>query len=267
MTLLSMILLDSPNLIKAMSIDSSHHYNIPFQFYNDTHIFFIQGGRGEFTIDGHTFTAGEGDFIVCHPGISYAASSFNNDPLKAIFMAISNIHISDKTKGYIIDEGAPPLFRLHKNRMIIEKLMLDIVSEFKEPQLGSTEMITALLRSLIVHLIRSLTVEEVSSYSSASQTVKSYIEQNYKLDLSLSDLASIVYVSPYHLAHLFKNETGMSPIQYLIQCRIEEAKRLLKYTDLSVREISASVGYPNANYFNLLFKKMTGNSPGKYRRH
>jgi YesN/AraC family two-component response regulator len=51
----------------------------------------------------------------------------------------------------------------------------------------------------------------------------------------------------------------------LIYCRIEEAKRLLLGTDLSISDISVRIGYPNSNYFNQIFKKMVGMTPGKFR--
>jgi AraC-like DNA-binding protein len=79
-------------------------------------------------------------------------------------------------------------------------------------------------------------------------------------------LAKLVHINAYHLAHTFKEDTGMAPIQYLVHCRIEESKKLLTYSDLSISEIAMKVGYPNANYFNLLFKKMAGVPPGVYRK-
>jgi YesN/AraC family two-component response regulator len=97
------------------------------------------------------------------------------------------------------------------------------------------------------------------------QNVKAYIENNFEQDLSVKDLAELVFVSPYHLIHMFKNEVDMAPIQYLIYCRMEEAKRLLECTDLSNSEISVRIGYPNPNYFSQVFKKMIGVTPGKYR--
>ncbi|MHB8061556.1 MAG: helix-turn-helix transcriptional regulator, partial [Ruminiclostridium sp.] len=108
-------------------------------------------------------------------------------------------------------------------------------------------------------------IAENRPISPISYKVKMYIEENFQKDLSLNDLSDIVYVSPYHLAHTFKDEMGVSPIQYLINCRIEAAKKLLQNSSKSVVEIASQVGYSNANYFNILFKKATGKSPGKFR--
>lgn len=94
-----------------------------------------------------------------------------------------------------------------------------------------------------------------------------YIEENYSGNISLNDLSAIVFVSPYHLSHIFKASRGVSPIQYLIGVRIERAKEMLKNTTLSVAEIAAAVGYPNTNYFNDIFKRSAGVTPGRFRKN
>ncbi|WP_420491993.1 helix-turn-helix domain-containing protein [Neobacillus drentensis] len=58
----------------------------------------------------------------------------------------------------------------------------------------------------------------------------------------------------------------ISPIQYLITHRIEVDKTMLVHSDLPIRKIASEVGYPNENYINLLFKKFTEYSPGKFRK-
>lgn len=73
-------------------------------------------------------------------------------------------------------------------------------------------------------------------------------------------------MSPYHLAHIFKEITGMSPIHYMIRCRVGEAQNLLISTDYSATQIAAIVGYTNINHFNAIFAKLVGLPPIRYRR-
>lgn len=96
--------------------------------------------------------------------------------------------------------------------------------------------------------------------------IKEYIENNYEKNITLSSLSDTFFVSPFHIAHLFKEKFDISPIQYLIKTRIKIASELLIQTGYTVFEISNLVGYPNANYFNIIFKRFTGMSPGKYRK-
>lgn len=91
--------------------------------------------------------------------------------------------------------------------------------------------------------------------------VKEFIDSRYMEEISLQRLANEFFISPDYLSHVYKEHIGSSPINYLIMVRIGHAKKLLLTSDLSVQEIAKSVGYNNANYFSILFRKATGLSP------
>lgn len=105
-----------------------------------------------------------------------------------------------------------------------------------------------------------------SSSVSVAETIKSYIDQNFAMDLSRNDLADLVFLHPDYAARIFRNQIGISLNNYMIQRRIEEAKRLLKTTGLPVNVIADKVGYGNYSYFTKLFKKETGYTPQEYRK-
>ncbi|MFS1511067.1 helix-turn-helix domain-containing protein [Chengkuizengella sp. SCS-71B] len=88
-----------------------------------------------------------------------------------------------------------------------------------------------------------------------------FIKKNYAKSLTLSDAAKHVNRNSYYISHLFKQETGMSFIEYLQKKRIEEAKKLLEASNLNLSDISVKVGFSDANYFSRVFKKITGDSP------
>lgn len=93
-----------------------------------------------------------------------------------------------------------------------------------------------------------------------------YINQNYKGELYLEKIAIHFNMKPKYFSYYFKREYGMGFNEYLTQLRIEEAKRLLKNSVLSISEISQQVGYQNQVTFNTAFKKYTGFSPTSYRK-
>jgi two-component system response regulator YesN len=95
--------------------------------------------------------------------------------------------------------------------------------------------------------------------------VKSYIEQNYQDELSLTLVAGVVNVNSNYLSVMFKNQTGESFVDYFTRVRIEKAKQLLKDVRLKTYEVGELVGYRDAAYFSKVFKKSIGMSPGEYR--
>lgn len=95
--------------------------------------------------------------------------------------------------------------------------------------------------------------------------VLSYIEQNYKSDISLSELAGYFYLSKEHLSRLFKKETGQNLFSYIMALKLKEAKRLLTETDMTLDDIAVELGFSNGNYFSKVFKKNELVSPKDYR--
>ncbi|MFW5435824.1 AraC family transcriptional regulator [Paenibacillus apiarius] len=92
-----------------------------------------------------------------------------------------------------------------------------------------------------------------------------YIQEHYSETITLESLAESLNYSVPHLSALFKKRTGYSPIDYLIQIRIDRAASLLVETAATLREIAEGVGYRDPYYFSRLFKKYRGVSPDRFR--
>lgn len=95
--------------------------------------------------------------------------------------------------------------------------------------------------------------------------VQKDILQNYNNKLQLASYASKYFVNANYLSQLFKQETGKSFTQYLLDVRLMKAEYLLKETDFTINEISGQVGYPDYGHFSKIFKKHRGVSPQNYR--
>lgn len=96
------------------------------------------------------------------------------------------------------------------------------------------------------------------------QTVE-LIRAKYKTDLSLQVAADEVGISPSYLSQLFKDELGETFIEYVTRFRVEQAKRLLLSTDLTLQRIAEEIGYTSVQQLFRVFKKKLGMTPGEYR--
>ena len=106
---------------------------------------------------------------------------------------------------------------------------------------------------IVVQLMRNASVSAVPIHSRLPAnrqcaTVKRYIDHHYKENITLDQLAEKVSITKYYMVHAFKREYGVSPINYIINCRIKEGKRLLAETDLSLSDRS----YSGLFFFQLL---------------
>ena len=95
--------------------------------------------------------------------------------------------------------------------------------------------------------------------------VLDYIGDNLRDDLSLSQLASVVGMSPHYFAELFRKSTGQTPHQYVLLQRIERAKQRLRDPDRSVIEVGLDAGFQNPSHFARAFRKLVGTSPSRFQ--
>lgn len=102
-------------------------------------------------------------------------------------------------------------------------------------------------------------------HNSIIKTVRKYIEEHYMEKLTLDKIAQSVSLSPSYLSVLFKKKMNLSIHDYLLRIRIEKSIELMENRDLSIKEIMTQCGIESQSYYNKIFKKMIGLSPGKYR--
>jgi AraC-like DNA-binding protein len=93
-----------------------------------------------------------------------------------------------------------------------------------------------------------------------------YMNENLNASITLASVARCAGLSKPHLIHLFKQTVGYSPIDYFLRMKIQRASQLLDLTDLSLKEISLTIGMEDPYYFSRMFKKIMGHSPTAYRR-
>jgi transcriptional regulator GlxA family with amidase domain len=113
---------------------------------------------------------------------------------------------------------------------------------------------------------RSRVVPKRAIHDARVRIVIDFMHANLHRKISLTDLGTAVNLSNGHFSRLFKAETGLSPIEYLIRLRMEKARHLLTTSLLSVKEIMALAGYGNRSPFIQHFSRYYGPAPSEYRK-
>lgn len=147
----------------------------------------------------------------------------------------------------------------------VARLLEIMEEEYFDKQADRPAALSNITAYLIILLERASGAECAESPDPA-ESVKNYIENNYRSNITLAALSETFFISPFHISHIFKEKYSVSPIRYLLNVRINAAKKLLVSTNKPIAEIAAEVGYANANYFQILFKRFTGMSPGAFRK-
>ena len=125
-----------------------------------------------------------------------------------------------------------------------------------------TALFVRIARRFVGHL--SLPTSKGLS-SERLQRVRDYVEAHLDEDLSLTALADIACLSPYHFSRSFKEAVGVGPQRYVIQRRLERAKTMLRRTREPLALIALEAGFGDQSHFTTIFRREMGVTPGRFR--
>ncbi len=144
---------------------------------------------------------------------------------------------------------------LEKNLTFINKVM----------QINNQEDLCAWISTALNEFVELVYSSQDAKKVTQIRPAINYIDANYDKPIALADIARISHLSVSRLAHIFKEQMGITIIDYLTSVRIERAKQLLLATEQSCSEICFQVGYNNQSYFSRTFKELVGMSPRQFR--
>jgi len=204
------------------------------------------------------------DLIVVNANVLHTELSQPESPLEYIVLGVEGLEATGGEDGYA-------MLHLHSGwRELLSCLSL-MLQEAHEGLPGHEAVCGHLLEVVLVRLGRQgeLSLGTEASGPRASREcgqVRRYIDNHFKENLSLDQLAQLAHVNKYYLAHAFRREFGTSPISYLISRRVEESRFLLRETDHNLALIAQMLGFSSPSYFSQCFRRVEGVSPIEYRR-
>jgi len=251
-----------------------------WRYIDHSHPFFelfgVIGGKASVRYNGKHYIVKGPCLLVYEPGKMHKEASDPETPWHMIYIGVeikekNNILKSLFDKGF---KGLPVIESVNEVKNGLE-ILRDIYREASERKLGWQEVVNGLVYKLIreLHSDSGYLEKEEKRISPVQEErrkiittkVKQYIESHYDKKLTLEDLTEVVYLSPYYLSHMFKEETGYSPIQYVINTKIRIAKELLKDPNLTISQTAERIGYDSIHYFSKLFTAVEGITPSTYR--
>ncbi|MBD2036149.1 helix-turn-helix transcriptional regulator [Leptolyngbya sp. FACHB-321] len=159
-----------------------------------------------------------------------------------------------------------------KQDLQLHQIAMLLLAELESGGMMGQLYVESLTQVLAIHLLRhystvtqTITSENRSLNHIQLQQTIDYIHTYLNRDLSLAELASVINISPTYFASLFKQAMGISPHQYVIQQRVEQAKVMLKRTNLTIADIALQVGFSNQSHLTRHFKRFTGMTPKQIR--
>lgn len=233
-----------------------------------TELFYCLEGEGQFLLSGKLFPVQPDTLVIVNPQVEHTELSLNASPLEYVVLGVSGIEFLFGTP-----DASYALLNCQSQRERLRSLLHTLLIEIDHSLDGCETVCQDLLEVLLIWLVRTKALSlQVQTPAAAAATnrecavVKRYIDENYRENLSLDQLADIAHINKYYLAHSFQKEYGVSPITYLGRRRIEESKHLLSDTSHSMAQISEMMGFSSPSYFSQCFRKAEGVTPNEFRR-
>ncbi len=228
---------------------------------------------------------GTADMIVLYFGFKNAANLENiarnaNYPANIPY-AVTKLTIEsfiqfasgENTPPFSDDYLDPFLTIKGKNRLDIAGIVERIFKESKSDAYGKDLMMQFLTMELLVSLSRGLREEWEDSIRVRTGKAKELVEiareflvENHERNISISEVATYVFLSQSYFTRAFREHIGMSPMSFLIQLRLDHACQLLEQKDIKISGIAKQVGFTSTQRFNEAFRKHMGIAPMKYRK-
>jgi AraC family transcriptional regulator len=194
--------------------------------------------------------------------------------LEAVNIYLSGAHLQRLAESLGLDPARAQIIdRFAVRDPLIEQIGRALLGELRTRGVGSELFGDAVAETLALHLLRQhsaatprLPAIKRGLAGHQLRRVAEYVAAHLGEDFGLDELSQIVGLSRYHFSRMFKLATGLTPLQYVAERRLDQARQLLAGDRLSIAEISATLGYSSQSHFTAHFRRGTGVTPGAFRR-
>ena len=250
-----------------------NHKHDYYEFY-----FFLEGEMS-IIIEGTTFRLKPGDVVLIPPGVYHYAMVHNQEvPYRRFVFWISKSyynHLMENSSvyGYVLQYVTDMQLYIFHNDIIsfntIQSKILQLMEEIQSKQFAWEEKTTICVSDLLLHLNRIVYEKNHSKSQSEEknlyQNLIYYIENHIDEELSLEQIARAFYVSKYHIAHVFKDNIGISLHQYITKKRLKISKEAIE-SGMSIKEAFAMSRLNEYSSFFRAYKKEYGISPKESKK-
>lgn len=266
----------NPRILFVFKRTANHKCPVAYHNHDFSTLIYVLSGSSSYKIDDKLYKVKKGDVIAINPDIYHGKTLELDEEITELHIGINNISLPNLPKDFLIDSKNDPIVVFNKHGLDFYRCCYEIIKEQDKNELGSELLLKALVMKLLVIYLREIKASEdkeeqnslvFDNYDKVGivTSIIEYMNENYMKSISLDKISRNIYLSPVYISKIFKEETGESPINYLIKIRLSMAMKKLEQGKLSIKEISESVGYNDAYHFSKLFKKKYGFPPSKYK--
>lgn len=254
------------NLLYISHARSDRHWQSILHAHPFMELFYIVNGTGLFRTETDTFLVQQDDLVIINPNVMHTEVNQEKETLEYIVLGLDGFFFGSADNALV----PYSIHSMKNHRTELLFYMKSIIQEAHDKQQSYIEVCQNLLE-ILIYLVARLTKSNpnfatIDKVSRECRFMEQYMDEHFADDITLDTLSELTHMNKYYIVHAFKKYKGVSPISYLINRRISEAKSLLESSDFPISKIAQQVGFSSQSYFSQVFRKEVDISPGAYRK-
>lgn len=251
---------------------SAKHAVLPHTHEDFLELYYVYSGEGRYMVNNHFYDVKEGDIVICNAGVLHGEDPSESRRSRSYSVAISNVCFLGLSENQLCDAETIPVISCGMLAPQVGELfhliyLLSYDTKNLHETCNSLSLSLLLLTyEMILSRSRHAVIRPRSSSSATADRVQQYLDAHYREPITLAVVSKSLHINPYYLSHVFKNEFGVPPMQYVMKRRIGEAQSLLTDSTASIGDIADHLGFSSICHLNTMFNKYVGMPPGKYRQ-
>ncbi len=248
-------------------VDKEYSFKHPHMIHRHEgvlELLYIASENGRYLVGNYEYAVTAGDFIICNANVPHGEDPFQEHHIQTYCLVLSGAKLD-------LEEDERPIISLGKENPFGE--LLPTIYQMFHKKSGYSEVCRHFALG-IYFLLQRMLIERIANPNPARKKrerlvykILDFINEHFSEPLTLDLISAEFFISKSNLSHMFKKETGLSPMQYMMQRRIGQAQSLLVETSSAIQDIGDDLGFNDNAHFFKMFKKYVGVTPKEYRKH
>lgn len=265
----------TPKFIVSYFITEEHsnkHPILPHAHRDMLELYFIESGYSRYMVNNHYYDLKSGDIVICNQNTLHGEIPQYNRCVRSYSIGLKDVNFEYLSENRLCGDSEHPVISTGALAPQIKELfhMIHVLSADPKhlSETCNTLCWTILLYTyeLILSRKRKQLRNPISATYAISERIRLYLDEHYSENPSLTEISETLNINKFYIAHIFKDDFGMSPVHYMLNRRIGESELLLMSTNITISELANVLGFNSVSHFSTTFSKHVGISPERFRK-
>ncbi len=226
-------------------------------------LLYLDGCKAEYTLkNGEKLYAGSGDMVYNPIGCEYRVRFYDFETETSNTVGVNFFLYDEEGEPFVLSDE---ILRFCPEDRVNYKLLFSKINQYSEAAVVCYSKMKAGMYEILSNLSMVHKTRSLKNYHLIAKGIL-HMEEYADEELSIAEIAALCNVSEGYFRRLFKEYSGLSPMEYRLRSKIEKAKTYLEYDIMTVKEIAQQLGFVDAAYFSKQFKAKTGMQPLAYKK-